>query len=159
MTDFERRRGEFVVNTDRAQLDLQTIADFLGRESYWASGRSIELVQRSIENSLCFGLYKSGSQIGFARVVSDRATFAWLCDVFVVQQYRGQGLGKWLVACVMEHPDLQTVRRFMLATRDAHTLYQEVAGFVRVETSDGFMTRPRRGEGSAEGSAAGQASE
>src|SRR5262249_2461302 len=83
-----------------------------------------EVVRRSLENSLCFGLYESGRQIGFARVVTDRATFAWLCDVFVLDEYRGRGLAKWLVECVVGHPALQGLRRFLLATRYPHTLYE-----------------------------------
>src|SRR5207244_2731083 len=100
------------------------IHDYLANQSYWAADRPLDVVRRSIENSLCFGLYESGRQIGFTRVVTDRATFAWLCDVFVLPPHRGRGLSKWLLECVVGHPDLQGVRRLLLATRDAHDLYR-----------------------------------
>ena len=98
---------------------MPLIHDFLSNRSYWAAGRPLEMVERSFANSLCFGLYERGRQVGFARVVTDRATFAWLCDVFVLEGCRGRGLAKWLIGCVMGHPDLQGLRRFLLATRDA----------------------------------------
>jgi GNAT superfamily N-acetyltransferase len=118
------RRAGFLVSTDPARLDLALIHDFLSTRSYWAAGRSAEVVRRAVERSLCFGLYDGDRQAGFARVVTDRATFAWLCDVFVVEEYRGRGLGEWLVEVVLAHPDLQGLRRFLLATRDAHGLYE-----------------------------------
>jgi GNAT superfamily N-acetyltransferase len=117
------RRGDLFVSTDPVLLDLAVIHDFLAKRSYWALGISRELQQRALDGSLCFGLYDGKRQIGLARVVTDRATFAWLCDVFVLEEYRGRGLSKWLMECVMEHPDLQGLRRFILGTRDAHTLY------------------------------------
>ena len=95
---------------------------FSGR-SFWAEGIPRELVAKSIANSLCFGLFDGGAQVGFARVVTDRATFAYLCDVYVLESHRGRGLGKWLIEAVMAHPDLQDLRRFQLVTRDAHGLY------------------------------------
>jgi GNAT superfamily N-acetyltransferase len=96
----------------------------VGADSYWAAGRPLGVVRRAVESSLCFGLYAGGQQVGFARVVTDRATFAWLYDVFVLEGYRGRGLGKWLVECVVAHPALQGLRRLLLATRDAHGLYE-----------------------------------
>lgn len=114
-------------NPDR--LDIEMIHDYLSRRSYWAQDRPIETVIRSVHNSMCFGVYRGDVQVGFARVVTDRATFAWLCDVFVVENERGQALGKALVKAVVGHPDLQGLRRMMLATRDAHSLYQKYGGF------------------------------
>jgi GNAT superfamily N-acetyltransferase len=115
--------GEFEISTDAARLDLTIVHGFL-TNSYWARGIPLETVQRSIENSLCFGIYHSDRQIGFARAITDRATFAYLADVFVVPAYRGRGLSKWLMQCILEHPDLQGLRLWMLATQDAHGLYE-----------------------------------
>jgi GNAT superfamily N-acetyltransferase len=117
------RQGSFLISTDPARLDLAVIHDFLSNRSYWAAGRTMEVVRRAVEHSLCFGLYHGDRLAGFARVVTDRATFAWLCDVFVLEEYRGRDLGKWLVGCVLAHPALQGLRRILLATRDAHGLY------------------------------------
>ena len=119
---FERRRGTFLVSDDPARLDLDAIHDCL-TASYWAEGISRELVARSLEGSIALGLYDGALQIGLARVITDRATFAYLCDVYVLEAYRGQQLGTWLMECVMAHAELQGLRRFMLATRDAHALY------------------------------------
>lgn len=116
---------------------------YLSRDSYWAQGRSRDVVQRSIANSLCFGLYSCGPderQLGFARVVTDRATFAWVCDVFVLPEARGQGMGVWLMGCVMSHPDLRGLRRIFLATRDAHDLYRKF-GFTELPEPSRFMVR------------------
>jgi GNAT superfamily N-acetyltransferase len=118
------RRGVFEISTERARLDYDVLYDFLSRESYWARGRTREVIRRSIEHSLPFGLYKDGQQIGFARVVTDYATFAWLADVFVLAQFRGQGLAQWLLQVIMTHEELQGLRRWVLATRDAHELYR-----------------------------------
>jgi GNAT superfamily N-acetyltransferase len=119
----EWRRGDFVVSDDPARLDKATVVRFI-TGSYWAAGIPQATMQRAIAHSLCFGLYEGDKQVGFARVVTDRATFGYLCDVFVEESHRGAGLGQWLVACVLEHPDLQGLRRLSLMTRDAHTLYQ-----------------------------------
>ena len=118
-------RGEFTISTDDRLLDLDVIHDFLSNESYWATDRSIEKTRTAIENSICFGLYHGEKQIGFARVVSDKATFAYVGDVFVIEEYRGRGLSKWLMQTIVEHPDLQGLRRWVLATRDAHELYRQ----------------------------------
>lgn len=118
-------RGEFTISTDDRLLDLDVIHDFLSNESYWATDRSIEKTRTAIENSICFGLYHNSRQIGFARVVSDKATFAYVGDVFVIEEYRGRGLSKWLMQTIVEHPDLQGLRRWVLATRDAHELYRQ----------------------------------
>src|SRR5207244_7159698 len=112
-------RGEETVSDDPRRLDMGAVHRFIAQESYWARGISDALLGRALENSLCFGLYWGERQIGFARVVTDRATFGYLCDVFVDQAHRGAGLGKWLVKCVLEHPDLQGLRRICLVTRDA----------------------------------------
>jgi GNAT superfamily N-acetyltransferase len=116
-------RPPLAVDTDAARLDVGVIHGFLSG-SYWAAAIPLEVVQRSIAGSLCFGLYDGGAQVGFARVVTDRATFAYLCDVFVLESRQGQRLGTFLMECVMAHPDLQGLRRFSLATRDAHALYR-----------------------------------
>jgi N-acetylglutamate synthase-like GNAT family acetyltransferase len=110
----------------------------LSERSYWAEGVPWEAVERSIEHSLCLGLYKAGRQVGFARVVTDFTTFAWLADVFIVEEERGSGLGKKLVAGVLAHPQLQGLRRFMLGTRDAHKLYEQF-GFTALEYPERFM--------------------
>jgi GNAT superfamily N-acetyltransferase len=120
---YERRRGPFLVSTEPGRLDRALVHRFL-TASYWAKGIPPAVVDRSIEGSIPFGLYHWDEQIGFARVVTDRATFAYLADVFVLPERRGAGLGRWLVECVMAHPDLQGLRRFLLATRDAHALYE-----------------------------------
>lgn len=118
------RRGDFLISTDPELLDLSVIHDYLTNHSYWALGISREVQRRALDGSLCFGVYENGRQVGLARVVTDRATFAWLCDVFVLEEYRGRGLSKWLMECVVAHPDLQGLRRFVLGTRDAHGLYE-----------------------------------
>ena len=116
--------AEFEISTDRARLDVALVHEFL-RTSYWAQGRRRSVVERSIEHSLCFGVYHAGRQVGFARVVSDRAVFAYLMDVFVIQEFRGQGVSKALMRAILDHPDLQNLRVFLLATRDAHGLYEK----------------------------------
>jgi GNAT superfamily N-acetyltransferase len=115
----------YIISTDQARLDVALVHRYLSRDSYWASGVPLQVVQRAILNSLCFGLYEHEQQLGFARVVTDAATFAYLADVFIISSHRGRGLGKQLIAAVMAHADLQGLRRFMLATRDAHGLYRQ----------------------------------
>ena len=136
----EWRRGGFVISTDRLRLQIDFIHDFLSHNSYWAQDRSLELVQRSIENSLNFGVFKGEEQVGFARVVTDYATFAWLADVFIVEKERGQGLGVWLVEVITSHPRLQGFRRWILATRDAHELYRRF-GFKEITELKRWMER------------------
>jgi GNAT superfamily N-acetyltransferase len=134
----ELRRGNFVISTDPARLDLDVIHGFL-TNCYWARGIPREVVARSIEHSLCFGIYDSdGKQAAFARVVSDFATVAYLGDVFVLEPHRGRGLGKWMVECVVAHPALQNLRRWILLTRDAHRLYKQF-GFTPVKSPDRYM--------------------
>lgn len=135
---FEHRRHGFVVSTDPARLDLNVIHGFL-TSSYWARGISRELVARSVEHSLCFGIYDgTGAQVGFARVISDFATFAYIADVFVLESHRGQGLSKSLMRCIMEHPRLQGLRRWSLSTLDAHGLYSQF-GFTPPKFPDRYM--------------------
>jgi GNAT superfamily N-acetyltransferase len=136
----EWQRGEYTISTDAARLDVGLIHDFLSRESYWGQGRSRALVERSIANSLVFGVYRAQWQVGFARVISDYATFAYLADVFVVPAERGRGLSKWLLQTLLAHPDLQGLRRWLLATRDAHGLYQQY-GFTPLDRPDRWLER------------------
>jgi GNAT superfamily N-acetyltransferase len=135
---FESRRDDFVVSTDRTRLDINVIHGFL-TTCYWAKGIPRETVVRSLEHSLCFGVYDgSGAQVGFARVVSDFATVAYLGDVFVLETHRGHGLSKFMMECVMGHPALQGLRRWILLTRDAHGLYQQF-GFTPLTSADRYM--------------------
>ncbi|HEX3498101.1 MAG TPA: GNAT family N-acetyltransferase [Stellaceae bacterium] len=123
---YEVQRDGFTISTDRARLDRDAVYRYLSGESYWAAGLARGIFERSVDGSLPFGFYDAtGAQIGYARVVSDGATFAWLSDVYVLTEHRGRGLGRWLVASVMAHPSLQGLRRWMLSTRDAHGLYRE----------------------------------
>jgi GNAT superfamily N-acetyltransferase len=118
----EYTKGRYWITTDTQKLDIEAIHAYLGR-SFWAEGIPKETVAKAIANSLCFGLFDGADQVGFARVVTDRATYAYLCDVYVLETHQGRGLGKWLIETVMAHPDLQGLRRFQLVTRDAHGLY------------------------------------
>jgi GNAT superfamily N-acetyltransferase len=136
----EWKKDEFTISTDRQRLDLEVIHEYLVTHSYWAQGRSFETVERSISNSLNFGLYKGDEQVGFARVVTDRATFAWLGDVFILPDYRGKGLSKWLMEVIVTHPELQGLKRWILATRDAHELYRRF-GFKELAQPDRWMER------------------
>ena len=130
-------RGEYTVSTDPGRLDLGAVHGYL-TSSYWADGVPFEVVRRSVENSLCFGLYHGAAQVGFARVVTDRATFAYLCDVFILEGHRGRQLGRWLIEAVLGHPDLQGLRRWVLVTADAHGLYRPF-GFTPLRTPDRYM--------------------
>lgn len=141
MTVLEYRRGDFSISTDKSKLDIGLVHEFLSKFSYWAQGRSLDVVKTSIEHSLCFGVYNGDQQIGFARVVTDYATFAWLCDVFILESRRGHGLGKWLIECAVTHPDLQRLKIFLLATSDAHELYSRYGGFERLQNLGKWMRR------------------
>ena len=121
----EWQHGEFTVSTRRELLQIDVIDKYLREESYWARERTREQTEKAIQNSLPFGVYKGENQIGFARVVTDQATFAYLGDVFVLPEYQGRGLSKFLMEKIVEHPDLQNLRRWILATRDAHGLYEK----------------------------------
>ena len=135
----EWKRDQFTISTDKERLDRAAIHEFL-RTSYWARGIPRQVVDRSIENSLCFGLYDGERQIGFARVISDFATFAYLSDVFVLDSHRGRGLGTWFMEVVLSHPDLRNLRRWMLATADAHGLYRKV-GFTELSRPERIMEK------------------
>jgi len=137
----EWRRGNYVISTDPSMLDLDAVHGFLQR-SYWASERPLETVKRSVEHSLNFGLYQERDrrQIGFARVVTDLATFAWLCDVFIDEAHRGQGLGVWLMQTVVDHPELRCMRLWVLGTRDAHRLYEKI-GFTPLSVPEKWMQK------------------
>jgi|SRR5579859_2949824 len=138
-TAVEQRRGDFVISTDPVRLDLDVIHGFLTNLSYWAKGIPRDVVARSIEHSLCFGVYDgNGAQVGFARVISDFATYAYVADVFVLESHRGQGLGKSLMNCILQHPALQGLRRWNLTTRDAHELYAQV-GFKPLKVPERYM--------------------
>lgn len=144
MLQLEQRRGEYTLSTDKSRLELARLHDYLSNTAYWAQGRSLETVLKSIEHSLCFGIYaEGGRQVGFARVVTDYATFAWLCDVFVLEAHRGKGLGKWLVEAVVSHPELQGIKRTLLATRDAHELYRRYGSFEGLPAPERWMVRVR----------------
>jgi GNAT superfamily N-acetyltransferase len=122
--------GEYLLTDDKSRLDLDVVCALL-RDTYWAANRSREQIQKSIQHSVCFGLFHAGKQVGFARAVTDYATFCYLCDVIVAPEHRGRGLGKWIVECMLAHPDLQTTTQ-CLRTRDAHALYERF-GFERTE--------------------------
>jgi len=133
------RRGEFTISTDPAKLDAGAIHAFL-KDSYWAEGIPLHTVERSIRNSLCFGIYEREAQIGFARVISDFATYAYLADVYVLEKYRGRGLAKWMMECIQQYPELQGLRRWGLITRDTHGLYEQ-CGFTRLAKPEGYMEK------------------
>lgn len=135
-SDEHARRGYRIV-TRESEVDVDAVHAYLTR-SYWARGITRELVARSVRASFCFSLYQGDRQVGFARLVTDRATFAYLCDVYVLEELRGQGLGKWLIETVVAHPELQGLRRFVLATRDAHGLYAR-HGFTPLANPDQLM--------------------
>ena len=130
-------QGDYEISTDPARVDISMVHDFL-TNSYWAKGIPLETVRRSIENSITFGIYHSQKQVGFARISSDQATFAYLADVFILPAYRGRGLSRWLMERIIAHPDLQALRRWMLATKDAHGLYAKF-GFTPIKTPDSWM--------------------
>jgi N-acetylglutamate synthase-like GNAT family acetyltransferase len=137
MNYIEHRRDNFLVTTDPAHLDIELIHSFLSN-SYWATGIPREVVERSIANSLCFGVYEADKQVGFARVITDYATFAYLADVLIIESHRGRGMSKFLMECIVKHPELQGLRRWTLATRDAHDLYARF-GFRPLSKPDRFM--------------------
>jgi N-acetylglutamate synthase-like GNAT family acetyltransferase len=129
--------GEFEISTDPSRIDVAAVHEFL-TASYWAKGIPLETVRRSIHNSLSFGIRRDSELAGFARVITDRATFAYLADVFVVESFRGRGLSKWLMQCIFAHPELQGLRRWSLITRDAHALYRQF-GFHQLKSPERWM--------------------
>ena len=141
MEIIHRQIDQYEISTDLTRLNIDVIHDYLSNQSYWAVGRSRKTVEKAIENSLNFGVYLGEQQVGFARVVSDFATMAWVCDVFVLEEHRGHGLGKALVEVVVSHPDLQNLRRLLLATRDAHDLYSKYGGFSLLKAPENWMEK------------------
>ncbi|HUS01565.1 MAG TPA: GNAT family N-acetyltransferase [Chitinophagaceae bacterium] len=142
--DYTVTKDEFIISTDKKKIDIDYVHGFL-TQSYWSPGVPLETVKRAMENSLCFGIYDNdnlaspaGRQVGYARMVTDIATYAYMADVFIDENYRGRGLGKWLVNMILAHPDLQGLRRIMLATRDAHKLYEQL-GFTAIPNPDRYM--------------------
>ena len=130
--------ADYEISTDADRLDVEIIHTFLAQDSYWSRGIPRSIVERAIANSLCFGVYHRDGQVGFARIVTDRSTFALLADVFILEQHRGKGLSKWLMRCVVEHQDLQGLRRLLLLTSDAHGLYSQF-GFEPLGSPSRFM--------------------
>jgi len=138
----ETHRDHFTISTDPARLDMDAVCDFLGR-AYWANTRPRERTEKAFQNSLVFGVYDGDKQIGLARVVSDYSIFAYLCDVFIHEDYRAHGLGKWLIQTVLDHPDLKAMRRWVLVTDDAHGLYKQF-GFTAIEDPEHWMQSLQR---------------
>jgi GNAT superfamily N-acetyltransferase len=130
--------GEYEISTDTHRLNVEVIHNFLAEESYWAPGIPLGIVERAIQHSLCFGVYHHTAQVGFARVVTDKSTFALLADLFILRAHRGKGLSKWLMRCVVGHEDLQGLRRLLLLTSDAHGLYRQF-GFQELGNPSRFM--------------------
>ncbi len=131
------KRG-FIISTDKNLLDFEAIYTYLDRDSYWAKGIPVETLKKAIENSICFGVYQQNKQAAFARVVTDKATFAYICDVFVLPDFRGDGLSKWLIQTIIAYPELRGLRRWSLATADAHGLYSQF-GFTQISRPDRWM--------------------
>ena len=138
MKIYNFKKNNFIISTDKSKLDINTIHHYLSVESYWAKNITVDVVKKSIEGACCFGLFFKDEQVGFARVITDYATFGYLADVFIIENYRGQGLGKWLIETIMSCPQLQGFRRWMLATRDAHDLYAQF-GFKPLDKPERFM--------------------
>jgi 8-oxo-dGTP diphosphatase len=138
---YEEQRGDFLLSFDKERLQLDVIEDFLVKQSYWATGRSLDTINRSIKNSVCVGIYHFGKQVAFARLVTDQATFAWLAYVFVDMDYRGLGLGKWLVEAVCKFSDQHGIMDMLLATRDAQKLYHRYGGFSPIDDPAKWMRR------------------
>ncbi len=131
------QKDEFTITTDKKKMDIVVIHQFIS-QSYWAKGIPIATMQKAIEGSLCFGVFHGERQVGFARVVTDKATFAYLADVFIIEEHRGKGLSKWLMEIIIGQPELQGLRRFLLATRDAHGLYRQF-GFKDMVSAENLM--------------------
>ena len=138
MEIYEATKNDFTISTDRSKINIDFVHDFLAKESYWAKEIPFDVVKKSIEGSLCFAVYDPDQQVGFARVITDYATFGYIADVFIAENFRGHGLGKWLMHCIMDHPQLKGFRRWMLATKDAHGLYAQY-GFMPLDNPDRIM--------------------
>jgi N-acetylglutamate synthase-like GNAT family acetyltransferase len=134
------QKGSFIISTEKEKMDVAYIHHFLSTDSYWAENIPIEIVKKSIEGSVCFGVFEGDKQIGFARVVTDTATFGYLADVFIDEMYRGCGLSKWLMETIMSHPELQGFRTWLLGTKDAHGLYAQF-GFKQLDEPDRIMRK------------------
>ena len=142
MQDLEYRLGNYLISTNREKLDLKVIHDYLSTQSYWAIGRPFDVVKCAVDNSLCFGVYDSiGKQIGFARMVTDYATFGWLCDVFILEVGKGKGYGEMVGKDGSRLPELKGIKRIMLGTKDAHGLYSRYGGFEPLKEPDKWMQR------------------
>ena len=128
---YETSKDAYFISTNQEKLDMDVIYKYLSQESYWAKGIPKSVVEKSIANSLCFGVYCGSAQVGFARLITDKATFAYLGDVFVLPGHRGKGLSKWLMQAIHAHPELQNLRRWWLGTKDAHDLYEQF-GWTRI---------------------------
>jgi GNAT superfamily N-acetyltransferase len=140
MTEINVEKAKFSISTNKQLLNVAFVHSYLSQESYWAKGIPLHVVQRSVDNSLCFGVYHLGTQIGFARIITDFATVAYLGDVFISDQYRRLGLSKWLIETIQSHPELQGLRRWILLTADAHSLYQKY-GWQNIASPDRWMER------------------
>ena len=138
MNDETFLKKGYIISTEPSLLNFEVIYQYLDKDSYWSQGVPVETLRRAIANSLCFGVYKENNQAGFARVVTDYATFAYICDLFILPVYRGIGLSKWLVQSIIHHPDLQGLRRWSLGTADAHGLYSQF-GFVPITNPERWM--------------------
>lgn len=125
MTHVTIYKDTFCISTDKTKLDIDSIHEFLSTKAYWSKNIPKNTVERSIQHSLCFGVYDEGKQIGFARVITDFSAIAYLGDVYILEEYRGRSLSKWLVETIMSHPELQGLRRWILLTSDAHELYRK----------------------------------
>jgi len=134
-------KDKYVISTDKSKLDVEAIHAFLTTQAYWALHRPLEMVQKAIENSYCFGVFDQKKLVGFARLVTDYSTFAWLCDVFIIPEYRGQGLSKWLIECVINDAEVKKVKRFHLATRDANEFYRKYVGYELLRNPERWMER------------------
>jgi GNAT superfamily N-acetyltransferase len=132
------QKGEFTISTNKDKMNIAYIHHYLSSQSYWATNIPYDIVQKSVEGSLCFGVFSGEPQVGFARMVTDCATFGYLADVFIDEAFRGKGLSKWLMEVIMAHPELQGLRRILLATRDAHGLYQQF-GFTSLSAPERWM--------------------
>jgi GNAT superfamily N-acetyltransferase len=140
MKTYSESRGKFLISTDKNKLDVAVIHHYLSAASYWAQNIPLQKVERCIEHSFCFGVYKNHEQVGFARLVTDYTTFAYLADVFILQQYRGMGLSKWLMQFITTNAEVQGLRRWMLATRDAHGLYTQF-DFLPLDKPESILQR------------------
>jgi len=139
----EYHNGQFHTSTDKTRFDIDFVHQWLSESSYWAQSRPRDIVEKAIENSVCFGVFDGDQQVGFARLVTDHATFAWLCDVFIAESHRGRGLGKWLIQCITTYADetWPNLRILLLATRDAHGLYRRYGDFSPLDKPEKWMVK------------------